>query len=84
MQEKLLRWLFAAVGLCTLVYGCHNMAAKMTYGERLYRAKCSSCHNIIAPSQFDQVTWQLYIDKYGEKLTNQEKETLLQYLAGSE
>ena len=84
MEKKLLLWLSGAVGLFMLVYGCHNMATEMSDGEILYRAKCSSCHNIIAPSRYDKEKWHLYIDKYGQKMTDGEKELLLEYLTGSE
>ena len=77
-------WLFGAIGLFALVYGCHDMAVKMSSAEMLYRAKCSSCHNIIAPGSYDKEKWRLHIDKYGQKMTDEEKRVVLQYLAGSD
>ncbi len=83
MKKKLLLWLFGTIGLFMLVYGCGNMAVEMSEGEILYRAKCSSCHNIIAPGHHDKEKWRIYIDKYGQKMTSEEKQTVLQYLLES-
>lgn len=66
-----------------LAYGCQTMAAKMSDGEMLYLAKCSSCHNIIAPSSYDKEEWRLYVNKYGQEMTAEEKRIVLQYLVGS-
>ncbi|MFQ6034507.1 MAG: c-type cytochrome [Sedimentisphaerales bacterium] len=84
MEKKLLLRLFVAVGLFMLVYGCHNMAKEMSDGQKLYRAKCSSCHNIIAPECYDREKWHLYVDKYGQKMTTEEKQVVLQYLVSSD
>ncbi len=66
------------------VYGCQSMAVKMTDAQQLYSAKCSSCHNLIAPHEYDKAAWQAYIDKYGDKMTDHSKLKLLEYLGGSE
>ena len=66
------------------VYGCAMMAKPMSDGQVLYRSKCSSCHNIIAPSRYDKEDWQLYLDKYGQKMTDEEKRAVLEYLVGVE
>ncbi len=76
--------LLVATGLFALIHGCHNMAVEMSDGEKMYRAKCSSCHNIIAPSFHDKEKWHRYIDKYGQKMTVAEKRAVLQYLVESE
>jgi len=80
MGKKLSLWLLGAIGLLALIYGCQNMAVQMSYGEMLYRAKCSSCHNIIEPNYHDQQTWDIYVDKYGRKMTAEEKQAVLQYV----
>jgi hypothetical protein len=59
------------------------MAIEMNEGAALYSRKCSSCHNLIEPSRFGKEQWHLYIDKYGQKMTVEEKERLLYYLTGS-
>ncbi len=84
IRKKLLFCVFGAVCLLIFVYGCAMMAKPMSDGEVLYRAKCSSCHNIIAPSSYGKEDWQLYLDKYGEKMTNQEKRAILEYLVNAE
>jgi hypothetical protein len=80
MEKKLSLWLLGAIGLLALIYGCQNMAKEMSYGEILYRAKCSSCHNVIEPSRHDKEAWDIYINKYGQKMTAEEKQVVLQYL----
>ena len=69
-------------GLIVLVCGCADMAIEMSKGQMLYRAKCSSCHSVIARSRYGQERWRLYVDKYGRKITSEEKQTILQYLEG--
>ncbi len=82
MVRKLSFWLLGAIGLLALVYGCRNLAVEMKYGQMLYHAKCSSCHNIIEPSSHDKETWDIYIHEYGQKMTAEEKRVVLQYLVG--
>ena len=83
LSKKLLLWFFGTGTLFTLIYGCHNMAKEMSDGEILYRAKCSSCHNIIEPGHCDKEKWLRYIDKYGQQLTTEERQMVLQYLVNS-
>jgi cytochrome c5 len=52
----------------------------MSPGEMLYRAKCLSCHSVIAPGDHDEEEWRLYVDKYGKKMTDEEKRIVLGYL----
>jgi cytochrome c5 len=84
MGKKLSLWVLGAIGLLALVYGCQNMAVQMSKGQMLYRAKCSSCHNIIEPSRHDQQTWDVYVEKYGQIMTVEEKQAVLQYLVDSD
>jgi hypothetical protein len=64
-----------------LIYGCRAISREMSPGEMLYRAKCSSCHNVIAASRYNREEWCLYIDKYGKKMVDDEKSMVLEYLA---
>ena len=80
-----IRFLFLAfifIFVFAMIVGCQYMGVEMSDGERLYRSKCSSCHNIIAASEYDKLTWEKYIDKYDKKLKREEKELMLEYLAG--
>jgi hypothetical protein len=81
MGNKLFLCFIGIAGLIILVYGCQNMAVQMSGGEKLYRAKCSSCHRVIAPGDHDEEEWRLYVDKYGKKMTDEEKKVVLEYLA---
>jgi hypothetical protein len=82
MRRKSQVWLRGAVGALLLLYGCHNMVREMSYGERMYRAKCSSCHNVIAAEDHDPEKWRLYVERYGQEMTDEEKRTVLHYLTG--
>ncbi len=86
MNKKLLIWLLGAVGVLTFVCSCYNnnRTKEISASEMLYRGKCSSCHNLIGPGQFDSEKWNTYIDKYGKKMTAEEKELLLGYLLGED
>ena len=68
--------------ITALIHGCSNLVIEMGEGQKLYRAKCSSCHNLIEPDSHDIQTWRLYVDKYGKKMTEQEKRSVLDYLSG--
>ncbi len=82
--KKLLLLLFGAIGLFTSIHGCRSMVVQMSDGEKLYRSKCSSCHNIIEPGRHNNETWKKYVDEYGEKMTIEEKQLVLQYLVVSD
>lgn len=81
-KKKLLVWLLVSAGLFGLICGCYNGSVDINDGGTLYRAKCSSCHNIIAPSSHNKEQWYLYVNKYGKKMTEHEKQAVLDYLAG--
>lgn len=49
-------------------------------GEALYRAKCSVCHRLYAPSAYTYDRLQEYVKKYGGVLTDGERRDLLNYL----
>ena len=83
MGKTLLFLLFGVLGLSILVHGCHDVMVEMSDGEKLYRAKCSSCHKIIAPSRFNRDIWLRYIEKFGGKMTDEEKLVVLRYLEDS-
>lgn len=57
-------------------------------GERLYRAKCSSCHRTYEPRDQTPDRWTKTVDKMialkKVTLTPEEREQILQYLSGSE
>ena len=59
----------------------------MTEGERLYRAKCTSCHRAYEPAQRTPAQWSGVLDKMeAEKkvhLTAEDRAEILGYLGGS-
>ena len=58
---------------------CNEQMQNISPEEKLYRSKCSSCHSTLIPSEYDYSTWNEYIEKYGKKLTKEEKLLLRQY-----
>lgn len=52
-----------------------------TGGEVLYLKKCSSCHQLIDRSAYSKSEWQMYVYKYGEEMTADEKAEVMRYLA---
>ena len=84
MGKKLFFWFVGMASLIMLVYGCQNMAVQMSNGEKLYRAKCSSCHRVIEPVEHGEEEWRQYVDKYGKKMTDEEKRIVLGYLVAAD
>jgi len=82
IMKNLLIGFLIILGFLLVVYGCSSISQNMSSGQRLYSSKCASCHILIEPCAFDEKTWEVYIHKYGEHMTNEEKQVLLDYLAG--
>ena len=82
MKIKLI--LYAIAMLLIVVYGCQYPLANFSEGEILYRAKCLSCHNRIAPDSFDADAWRQYIEKYGDSMTGDEKKLLFDHLTSAQ
>ena len=76
-----------AAGLALLA-ACSTGAPRgpMSDGERLYRAKCTSCHRVYEPGEQTPAQWGATLDKMVAlkkvTLTPEERAQILQYLAG--
>ncbi|MEW6456124.1 MAG: hypothetical protein AB1410_05335 [Acidobacteriota bacterium] len=68
--------------LMILLFSCASVVPKtrMSEGEKLYRSKCTVCHNLVPPSKFSFEKWNEYIEKYGKELNQLEKEFIINYL----
>jgi len=55
---------------------------QMTEGEKLYRARCRSCHTLIDPKEYSDEKWKIMVEMYGKKsnLSEPEKIQILEYL----
>jgi len=66
------------------MYGCSAPANSVdpsgASAKSLYSAKCSSCHRLLPPQDYTAEQWRHYVDKYGKKMTQLEKEIVLDYL----
>ena len=68
--------------LYILMYGCSSVAGTDigTPGRSLYASKCASCHRLLPPQDYTAEQWRHYVDKYGEKLSSEQKQVILDYL----
>ena len=64
------------------ICGCSNTASssETADGYSLYASKCGSCHRLLPPQDHRMDQWRHYVDKYGKKMTQLEKQTVLDYL----
>lgn len=74
-----------AVLTLALAAACSSAPSRpMTEGERLYRAKCTSCHKIYQPS--DRSNWPAVLDKMEAlkkvHLNPEDRAEILTYLQG--
>jgi hypothetical protein len=64
--------------------GCSTSANSGDFADSpaktLYSAKCASCHRLLPPQDYTSDQWRLYVDKYGKKMTQLQKQTVLDYL----
>ena len=51
-------------------------------GRKLYLNKCSSCHYLYLPKNYNEGEWRIIMDKMEKpaKITSEEKEMIYQYL----
>lgn len=68
----------------TLFYGCVSVTRDISDGERLYRAKCSSCHRLIGPEEHEASAWPHYVNDHGPGLTGAEKRRILDFLTNAQ
>ena len=88
LMKKLLAlaiWpMFALMLLLVTTPGCENggglRSSTMTIGEKLYRAKCASCHRLRNPKTETDEDWAYYVEEYGEKVSEADKALILGYL----
>jgi cytochrome c2 len=73
-----------AAALLLLVACSSAPSHPMSSGERLYRAKCTSCHRVYEPAE--RKDWPQVIDKMEAQkkvhLSQEDRAEILQYLAG--
>jgi len=64
--------------------GCESggqlKSSKMSPGEKLYRARCASCHRLIDPKSQTDDEWPEYVEQYGKKLNTADQALILSYL----
>jgi hypothetical protein len=65
-----------------LLAGCSGYirGTELSEGERLYRSRCSACHMLIEKDALSRDGWELAVKRYGEKLKEEEKKKILEYL----
>ena len=58
--------------------------ASLKRGRRLFVDRCSGCHSLVLPRQHSEEEWVEWLDAMQERarLTPQERELVMRYLAG--
>lgn len=72
--------------VAAMATGCSRPAldrSGMTAGERLFRAKCRSCHVLPKPESMSDKGWAKFLEGHqgGSNLTKRNKESIAQYLS---
>jgi hypothetical protein len=49
-------------------------------GASVYRWKCTSCHRLIDPSERDAETWRRAVERFGARLSAEERAAITEYL----
>ena len=80
MRKKFIQFALVQAVLVIVAWSCSDLTVNFSDGQALYHAKCSSCHNIIAPDRHNEQQWQFYVEKYGRKMTDKQKQTVMDYL----
>ena len=80
MKFSQITCLITAAILIAAFIGCQE-SNQLPTAQKLYSSKCSSCHRLIPPEKHTPAEWKLYIDRYGKKLTNDQKNALLTHLS---
>jgi hypothetical protein len=74
------------VGLLVAACGAGRPRGPMSDGERMYLAKCTSCHDAYAPGQYRPAEWAKMVGGMeAEKkvtLSGEERALILGYLSG--
>jgi mono/diheme cytochrome c family protein len=52
-------------------------------GAALYRRKCTSCHRLIPPPEKDAATWRGAIERFGTRLSPEERAAVTEYLVSN-
>jgi uncharacterized protein YeaO (DUF488 family) len=65
------------------LYGCSIPVeqTQKTSHSALYASKCGACHRLINPHEHDRQTWEHYVEKYGKRLSAEQKQLLMDYLS---
>jgi hypothetical protein len=55
---------------------------ELVNGRKLYVAHCGNCHNLYLPKTYSAVNWKKNLDEMAvkAKITDQQKQLILQYL----
>ena len=68
--------------LVLLLIGCHQGGrTQMSEGDRLYRAKCASCHRLVDPDEYENEQWHAFLADHGPRMTQAERTAIADHLA---
>jgi mono/diheme cytochrome c family protein len=87
MKRLLALTIWPVISLSLLFFGsvgCESgsglSSSQMSPGEKLYRAKCASCHRLRDPKTQTDDEWPEYVEEYGKKLRAEDKALITSYL----
>ncbi|HEY4717041.1 MAG TPA: cytochrome c [bacterium] len=83
MKAPFLQAKYLLIVLGPLCLACSSLIKstdKISDGERLYRSKCSACHMLIERERLSKEGWKAAVEKYGAKLTEEDRSKILQHL----
>ncbi len=69
--------------ICALFFSTTTAAAatELSRGEELYKIKCTKCHKLREPTDYDDEKWRIWMDKMKEKahLSQDQYEQIARY-----
>lgn len=77
-----MKLIFYIMTLTPLLLRCTGYIrdTELSEGEKLYRSRCSACHMLIEKNELSKDGWELAVKRYGDKLKEEDKRKILEYL----
>jgi cytochrome c5 len=87
LRQRVRAWLALALGVIANACAASNASlaaagSDAVLGHRLYRAKCTLCHELVDPGAFSKQEWPRLLEKYSQRarLKPEDQRAILAYL----